>query len=45
MDGGTIEGCVNDGAARLGIDPGPDGGARLMAPPGFGTDAGGTGGG
>jgi hypothetical protein len=29
----------------LGTDPGPDGGARLIAPPGSGTDPGGTGGG
>src|ERR1700719_3058839 len=38
-------GCVN-GAGKLGVDAGPDGGARLIAPPdGSGTDAGGTGGG
>src|ERR1700730_14132612 len=39
-------GCVN-GAGRLGIDAGPDGGARFIAGPAgaSGTDAGGTGGG
>src|SRR3954471_3173178 len=39
-------GWVN-GAGRLGADAGPEGGARLMAPPDgtSGTDAGGTGGG
>jgi hypothetical protein len=42
-----MDGCVN-GAGRLGIDAGPDGGARLSAGPeggASGTDAGGTGGG
>jgi hypothetical protein len=39
-----MEGCVNGGGVA-GIDPGPDGGARLIAPPGSGTDPGGTGGG
>lgn len=39
-----MEGCVNDGG-RLGVDAGPDGGARLTAAPGSGTSAGGTGGG
>ena len=44
--GGTAatEGCVN-GAGRLGIEAGPEGGARLIALPGSGTEAGGTGGG
>src|ERR1019366_3461815 len=44
--GGTaaMEGCVN-GAGRLGTDAGPEGGARLIALPGSGTDPGGTGGG
>jgi hypothetical protein len=38
-------GWVN-GAGRLGIETGPDDGARLIAPPGgSGTEAGGTGGG
>jgi hypothetical protein len=47
MDGGgAMEGCVT-GAGRLGIDAGPDGGARFIAGPAgtSGTDAGGTGGG
>src|SRR6266581_4812506 len=46
MPGGTAaaEGCV-DGAGRLGIGAGPEGGARLIALPGSGTEAGGTGGG
>jgi hypothetical protein len=41
-----MEGCVN-GAVRLGMDDGPDGGARFIAGPegASGTDAGGTGGG
>jgi hypothetical protein len=40
-----MEGCVN-GAGRVGIDTGAEGGARLIAPPcASGTDAGGTGGG
>jgi hypothetical protein len=39
-----MEGCVN-GAGRLGIDAGPEGGARFMAgAEGSGTDTGGTGG-
>jgi hypothetical protein len=39
-----MEGCVN-GAGRLGIDAGPEGGARFMAgAEGSGTEAGGTGG-
>ena len=44
--GGTAvaEGCV-DGAGRLGIDAGPEGGARLIALPGSGTKPGGIGGG
>ena len=46
--GGTaaIEGCVN-GAGKLGMDAGPEGGARFIAGPAgaSGTDAGGTGGG
>ena len=46
--GGTMamEGWVN-GAGRLGIDAGPEGGARFIAGPdgASGTDAGGTGGG
>ena len=45
--GGTAatDGCVN-GGATLGIDAGPEGGARFIAgPDGSGTNAGGTGGG
>src|SRR5690349_15504228 len=41
----ATEGCVNVGAT-VGLDAGPEGGARFIAgPDGSGTDAGGTGGG
>jgi hypothetical protein len=49
MTGGTtaIVGCVAGGGrfAAGGTDAAPEGGARLTAPPGSGTDAGGIGGG
>src|SRR5262249_36991011 len=38
-------GWVNVGGGGVGPEPGPDGGARLTAAPGSGTEAGGTGGG
>ena len=46
IDGGTMLGWVK-GAGRVGIAPGPDGGAKFMAGPdgASGTEAGGTGGG
>ena len=41
-----MDGCVN-GAGKIGVDAGPDGGARFIAGPegASGTEAGGTGGG
>ena len=41
-----MDGCVN-GAGKIGVDAGPDGGARFIAGPegASGTNAGGTGGG
>src|SRR5206468_10318779 len=38
-------GCIRVGGRLGGAAPGPEGGARLTAPPGSGTEAGGTGGG
>ena len=40
-----VFGCVRVGGRLGGPAPGPEGGARLTAPPGSGTEAGGTGGG
>src|SRR5689334_539279 len=40
-----VVGCIRVGGRLGGPAPGPEGGARLTAPPGSGTEAGGTGGG